>query len=352
MTAQGVPPPNLPLSSSDGKSGSGMKDSSSEEVVKGGEENKGNEVGFEKPSPPELKPEVSKQPLQRGQLPGGGVDAPDPLLSGDDAGKSKPANEPVVEEIRKEVKSDVVEESTSLPQSPIATLGEAKAVAGGSVVKEEAITPQSMAEATPLAPTAFRKPEVPHKKKRRWVLMAGGAVVVIFMGLVGVAAARFFIGVDDGGGDLGEDMVASEEMDGKDGQDVVVDIDDVVINEISGGDEEEVDGGETDVVSSEDAILDSDKDGLTVAEERFYGTDSELADTDGDGYEDGEEVRAGYDPLGPGKLDSDNDGFPDPDEREFGSDPFNPDTDGDGYSDGDEIKNGHNPLIPSPGDKL
>lgn len=98
--------------------------------------------------------------------------------------------------------------------------------------------------------------------------------------------------------------------------------------------------------------MDEDNDGLTTAEERFYNTDPALADTDKDGFKDGEEVRAGYDPLGPGKLDTDNDGFPDPDERSFGSDPANPDTDGDGYNDGAEIKNGYNPLIQSPGDKL
>lgn len=102
----------------------------------------------------------------------------------------------------------------------------------------------------------------------------------------------------------------------------------------------------------ESDISDPDEDELTNAEERFYGTDPNNPDTDGDGYLDGEEVRDGYDPLGPGKLDSDNDGFPDPDERNFGSDPFNPDTDGDGYSDGDEVANGHNPLIPAPNDKL
>ncbi len=97
---------------------------------------------------------------------------------------------------------------------------------------------------------------------------------------------------------------------------------------------------------------DTDNDGLTNAEERFYGTDPLNPDTDDDGYQDGEEVRNGYNPLDTGKLDSDNDGFPDPDERKFGTDPFNPDTDGDGYSDGDEIKAGHNPLIPAPNDKL
>lgn len=101
-----------------------------------------------------------------------------------------------------------------------------------------------------------------------------------------------------------------------------------------------------------DDVADPDSDNLTNAEERFYGTQSTNADTDGDSYKDGEEVRNGYNPLGEGKLDTDNDGFPDPDERKFGSDPFNPDTDGDGYSDGDEITHGHNPLIPAPNDAL
>jgi hypothetical protein len=111
-------------------------------------------------------------------------------------------------------------------------------------------------------------------------------------------------------------------------------------------------GSPTPSVDASAEISDVDKDGLTAAEERYYGTDPNNADTDGDGYKDGDEVKAGYDPLGPGKLDSDNDGFPDPDERAFGTDPFNPDTDGDGYKDGDEIAHGHSPLIAAPNDKL
>ncbi len=106
------------------------------------------------------------------------------------------------------------------------------------------------------------------------------------------------------------------------------------------------------VATPADDTADPDSDNLTNAEERVYGTDPQKADSDDDGYKDGEEVRSGYNPLGPGKFDSDNDGFPDPDERTFGSDPFNPDTDGDGYSDGEEIQNGYNPLIPSPNDAL
>lgn len=45
--------------------------------------------------------------------------------------------------------------------------------------------------------------------------------------------------------------------------------------------------------------LDSDKDGLTDAEEQLYATDANNADTDGDGYSDGVEIKSGYDPLKP-----------------------------------------------------
>jgi len=46
-----------------------------------------------------------------------------------------------------------------------------------------------------------------------------------------------------------------------------------------------------------DKLTDSDCDGLTNAEEKLYGTDMSNADTDGDGYSDGVEVKSGYDPL-------------------------------------------------------
>jgi len=48
--------------------------------------------------------------------------------------------------------------------------------------------------------------------------------------------------------------------------------------------------------------VDSDDDGLTNVQEKQYGTDPLNPDTDGDGYKDGEEVKAGYNPKGSGKL--------------------------------------------------
>jgi hypothetical protein len=351
MTAQGVPPPNLPLSSSDGKSDPNMNNSSSDGVVKKSEDNKAAEEPVL--SPPNLSSEVPDnkgldQPLKIGEVPGGGIDAPDPLLDNDEVGIDKVVNDPQP----KEVKQDIVEEGSSLPESPMPAQSDPGSVPENVASNEEVATPQRMAETTPLAPTSFREPSMPHKKKRQWVLVVGGIVIIIIMGIAGVVVARFFVGAGEESTDVTSEMVGNEETSRNEEQNTVVDTEDVIVDETSTNEDEESVSSETEVITSEDAVLDGDEDGLTIAEERFYGTDVEVADTDGDGYADGEEVRAGYDPLGPGKLDSDNDGFPDPDEREFGSDPFNPDTDGDGFTDGDEIKNGHNPLIPSPGDKL
>ena len=49
-------------------------------------------------------------------------------------------------------------------------------------------------------------------------------------------------------------------------------------------------------------ILDTDGDGLVDDLEGYYGTEIDNSDTDGDGYSDGEEIKNGYDPIGPGNL--------------------------------------------------
>lgn len=49
-----------------------------------------------------------------------------------------------------------------------------------------------------------------------------------------------------------------------------------------------------------DPTLDSDSDGLTNLQEAQLGTDPNNPDTDGDGFNDGAEVKAGYNPLGSG----------------------------------------------------
>ncbi len=119
---------------------------------------------------------------------------------------------------------------------------------------------------------------------------------------------------------------------------------------------------------------DPDGDNLTNAGEFTHGTDPNNADTDGDGWSDGDEVLVhGTDPLDPEShppgegsgsenpstgnettdpetgnesdpVDSDGDGLTDDEEATAGTDPLNPDSDGDGFSDGDEVAAGSDPL--------
>ncbi len=126
------------------------------------------------------------------------------------------------------------------------------------------------------------------------------------------------------------------------------------------------------ITSPEDFELDQDHDGLTLYQEYIYLTDPIVADTDGDGVSDGEEVAKGQNPRGLGILDMDHDSLPDTWERTYGlstlrndrdedidndglsnwreflhkTDPKNPDTDNDTFMDGTEVRNGYDPDAP------
>jgi hypothetical protein len=97
-------------------------------------------------------------------------------------------------------------------------------------------------------------------------------------------------------------------------------------------------------------VTDQDNDGLPDQQEiSIYGTDPALADTDADGFTDGEEIINGYSPLASNKtllksLDTDKDGLPDDWEAKLGTNVKNPDTDGDSFKDGEEVNSGHDPL--------
>jgi len=125
------------------------------------------------------------------------------------------------------------------------------------------------------------------------------------------------------------------------------------------------------VNSRKDIFKDHDNDGLDLKDEYKYLTNPLQADTDQDGYNDGEEVQNGFNPTGQGKLDMNKDGLsdvweeqhgldlaqmnaqldPDDDgltnlvEYEHGTDPNSADTDSDGFSDAQEIANGYDPVI-------
>ena len=88
---------------------------------------------------------------------------------------------------------------------------------------------------------------------------------------------------------------------------------------------------------------DEDLDGLNNSEEAAVGTSPYLADTDGDGLTDGEEVKVYL--TDPTLRDTDSDGLTDGEEvSRYSTDPLRVDTDGGGVGDGIEVMRGLNPL--------
>ena len=107
------------------------------------------------------------------------------------------------------------------------------------------------------------------------------------------------------------------------------------------------------VNTSDGAVIDSDNDGLSDAEEKELGTDPKLSDTDSDGIADNEEIGSNIsEPLDSDKdgiidaldRDDDNDGIDTVLEGQVGTSPLLVDTDADGLNDFDEL--GNNPDKP------
>jgi hypothetical protein len=97
---------------------------------------------------------------------------------------------------------------------------------------------------------------------------------------------------------------------------------------------------------SDRLLADTDGDGLTDGDEVIlHGSDPNRVDTDVDGLDDSEEVTVyGTDPADP---DTDDDALDDFLEvTVYGTDPFNPDSDGDGFSDGLEVASDTDPADP------
>ena len=96
-----------------------------------------------------------------------------------------------------------------------------------------------------------------------------------------------------------------------------------------------------------DAAQDADSDGLTNLQEFLRGTDPRVADTDGDGLSDGDEVNT----VGtlPTEADTDRDGRSDGEEVNglIVTNPLDADSDDDGVDDGTEVASGTNPNNPA-----
>lgn len=109
-------------------------------------------------------------------------------------------------------------------------------------------------------------------------------------------------------------------------------------------DGQELFDGTNPVDSADDAAaLDADGDGLSNWDEIRARTDSRDVDTDGDGLDDGDEVQTwASDPTLP---DSDRDGWLDGDEVRAGGDVRDADTDDDQLPDGEEIVFGTDPTL-------
>ncbi|MBK7252450.1 MAG: OmpA family protein [Ignavibacteria bacterium] len=91
-------------------------------------------------------------------------------------------------------------------------------------------------------------------------------------------------------------------------------------------------------VSGDDCNTDIDKDGLTKCREEQIGTDPEIADTDGDGCKDGDEVNIYK--TNPLNKDTDGDTLIDCDEiNRYNTNPLSKDTDSDKLMDNEEVNN-------------
>lgn len=310
--------------------------------------------------PNQMRPAVA---TPAGTIPGGGVDAPDPFAKGRSATYEQVTGPPFKApgQPMQGVQIPVSQGAPTLRQ-PLPQATPTPAISGSRGQGSMSAVPLTGGSAgggasgvsgggsLPFAPPVFQQPSA-KKRGKRWIILGiGGGLVLIILIIIGVVAVKA-LGGSDASPTPSAEPSPQDEMTTpaltSPSTDPLFESPTVGYSPLPQQTQPPRTTG-----TADDEVSDTDGDTLTAAEESLYGTDPNKADTDRDGYNDAEEVRAGYDPLGPGKMDTDNDGFSDPDEREFGSDPYNPDTDGDGYSDGEEIQNGYNPLIASPGDKL
>ena len=168
---------------------------------------------------------------------------------------------------------------------------------------EPAADAQSVRRAVPVTPTTPVVVPAPRAasvqvRRARWPLLMGGAIIL----LLGIAAAVVLLRKSP--------APTVENVNSQNAN--------VTVNS-SAATNEQV----TPIVVSPEVITnDTDRDGLTDAEEQAQGTKETVTDTDGDGLSDADEVRV------------------------YKTNPLKPDSDADGNADGAEVEKGYNPNGP------
>ena len=112
--------------------------------------------------------------------------------------------------------------------------------------------------------------------------------------------------------------------------------------DLADSDSDGVNDGQEVTDATNPLVADTDGDGLSDGEEKTRGTNPLVTDTDADGVNDAQEVTDATNPL---IADSDGDGLTDSDEKTRGTDPLVQDSDGDGVNDAQEVTDATNPLI-------
>jgi formylglycine-generating enzyme required for sulfatase activity len=112
--------------------------------------------------------------------------------------------------------------------------------------------------------------------------------------------------------------------------------------DLADSDSDGVNDGQEVTDTTNPLVADTDGDGLTDGEEKTRTTNPLVTDTDADGVNDAQEVTDATHPL---IADSDGDGLTDGDEKTRTTNPLSQDSDGDGVSDAQEVTDATNPLL-------
>jgi hypothetical protein len=159
------------------------------------------------------------------------------------------------------------------------------------------------------------KAQLANKKKSKWVFIIIGLLIVVVLVVGGVVVVKSnVLNVF-----TGEDTENSKTEQSINGAFETTDVD--TSNEAAGSVILEV-INEVTTPTVDLSKLDTDGDGLTDVEEMELGTDYNNLDSDDDGLTDFQET------------------------KKYETDPLSKDTDGDTYFDGEEVKNGYNPNGP------